>query len=31
MRVLDVVLSGAVGTLGFRQYLNSTAETDLLV
>lgn len=31
VRVLDVVLSGEVGTVGFHQHLDSTAETDVLV
>lgn len=31
VRVLDVVLSGAVGTVGFHQHLDSTAETDVPV
>ena len=31
VRVLDVVLSGAVGTVGFHHHLDSIAETDVLV
>jgi hypothetical protein len=31
VRVLDVVLSVAVGTVAFHQHLDSTAESDVLV